>query len=500
MTPPNPADDPQATQPLRRRSEQSLSVPSVSEETLPRQFGEYELIERLAQGGMGVVYLARQSRLNRPVAIKMILAGHSATESEVKRFYIEAEAAGSIDHPGIVPVFDIGCREGTHYYSMRYVEGDSLSQKIKAGPLPPRLAAKYVQKIAEAIHVAHKNGIIHRDLKPGNVLLDKNDNPRITDFGLARLTQFSSELTTTGMVVGTPSYMPPEQASGKTDQINASVDIYSLGAILYASLTGRAPFEASTPTETLMHVLQEEPKGPRQIDRTIPKDLEVICLKCLEKDPADRYRSAAELGDDLTRFLAGEPIRARNDITRRLRKWLIREPVLAAHLAATVLMGVVILINYWLFGRGNLHSWWLLWANLSMMTVWAAFVFLLQKIQNVLNTQYVVPLTWAAINPMFLTFMLGVNDEPRGSLLSLYLLLMITSCFFRRIGLVVVTWVSCLVGYTILLMVFFHSETLSTPSSYLVVFGMTLVVSGILLTVLSQRLKQLSQQSITHYH
>ena len=266
--------------------------PDRAEAPLPgtnvRYFGDYELIEEIARGGMGVVYKARQVSLNRVVALKMILAGQLAGKDDVKRFHAEAEAAANLDHPGIVPIYEIGEHEGKHYFSMAYVDGGSLAGLLKDGPLPPRVAAEYTQKIAAAIAFAHERGVIHRDLKPGNVLLDRNGEPKITDFGLAKHVKGESQLTTTGQILGTPSYMPPEQAAGDIGAIGPAADIYSLGAVLYALLTGRPPFQSDSPLDTLLQVREREPIGPRQLNPKVPADLETVCLKCLEKVPGRR--------------------------------------------------------------------------------------------------------------------------------------------------------------------------------------------------------------------
>ncbi len=302
-----------------------------------RYFGDYELLAEIARGGMGVVYKARQVNLNRIVALKMILAGQLANESDVKRFYAEAEAAARLDHPGIVPIFEIGQHDGQHYFSMAFVEGESLAKKVAGGPLPPREAAELLKMIAEAVEFAHQKGIIHRDLKPANVLLDGAGQPRVTDFGLAKQMQRDSGMTGTGQVLGTPSYMPPEQASGKIDQIGPQSDVYALGAILYCLLAGRPPFQAASPLDTLMHVLEREPVSVRLLNAQVPTDLETIAIKCLEKDPSRRYASARQLHEELERFLKGEPIRARPaGMVERSWKWVRRKPLQAAVIALLV--------------------------------------------------------------------------------------------------------------------------------------------------------------------
>ena len=242
------------------------ATPGASEPTRIRYFGDYEIIREIARGGMGVVFQARQVSLNRPVALKMILAGQLANETDVKRFYTEAEAAANLDHPGIVPIYEVGQHEGQHYFSMGFVEGQSLAQRLADGPLPPREAAALMVKVAEAIEYAHGRGVIHRDLKPANILLDQNGNPRVTDFGLAKKLQGDSGLTGSGQIMGTPSYMPPEQAGGKRGEVGPAADVYALGATLYALVTGRPPFQAATAMDTVIQVISDEPVPPRRLN------------------------------------------------------------------------------------------------------------------------------------------------------------------------------------------------------------------------------------------
>ena len=264
-----------------------------------KYFGDYELLEEIARGGMGVIWKARQNNLNRTVAIKMILAGKLAGPAEVQRFLREAEAAANLQHPNIVAIHEVGEHDGQHYFSMDYVEGRDLGAIVRNGAIPAQRAARYVKSISEAIHFAHQRGTLHRDLKPQNVLIDAADQPRITDFGLAKIVAEDSGLTQSGAVMGSPSYMPPEQAAGRHDQVGPHSDVYALGAILYELLTGQPPFRGATALATLRTVLDTDPAPPRKIRPDVPLDLETICLKCLEKSPERRYHSARELAEDL---------------------------------------------------------------------------------------------------------------------------------------------------------------------------------------------------------
>ncbi len=293
-------------------------------------FGEYELLAEVARGGMGIVFKARQSRLNRIVALKMILGRAFARKSDIKRFHLEAEAAAQLQHPHIVPIYEVGEHCGQHYFSMGFVDGESLSSRIARDPLPPSDAARLVELVATAVQYAHERGVIHRDLKPANILLDKAGQPYVSDFGLAKQLRVESSLTTAGQVMGTPGYMPPEQATGNVDQVTESADVYGLGAVLYASLTGRPPFQADNPVDTLSQVVEREPVSPRLLNPSVSKDLETICLKCLEKDRRKRYPSAGDLAAELRRYLDGRPILARS-IGRMARswRWCRRKPAVA---------------------------------------------------------------------------------------------------------------------------------------------------------------------------
>jgi Tfp pilus assembly protein PilF len=303
----------------------------------PPSLPGFKIERELGRGGMGVVYLARQVRLNRVVALKMILAGSHAGAEERLRFLAEAEVIAAIEHPGIVRLYEFGTHEGSPWFALEYCPGGTLHRKLAGTPLPVRESASLVERIARGVQAAHDKKIIHRDLKPGNILLDAQNQPRVTDFGLARRVEGDSGLTQTGAVMGTPSYMPPEQAQGRKD-LGPATDVYALGAILYECLTGRPPFKASTTYETISQVIENEPPPPHSLSPAVPRDIETICLKCLQKEAPRRYASAAELADDLGRYLAGEPIKARPiGSVERAVKWVRRRPGLAALAAGGVL-------------------------------------------------------------------------------------------------------------------------------------------------------------------
>jgi WD40 repeat protein/tRNA A-37 threonylcarbamoyl transferase component Bud32/tetratricopeptide (TPR) repeat protein len=306
-------------------------------------FGDYEIQSEIARGGMGVVYKARQVKLNRIVALKMILAGQFAAEEDVQRFYSEAEAAAKLDHPGIVPIYEVDEFDGRHFFSMAFIDGESLQQRTTQGPLPPREAAQLMKQVADAVHYAHQHGVIHRDLKPRNILLTADGQPKVTDFGLAKRVGDGSDLTVSGQAIGTPGYMPPEQAAGRLDQIGPRSDVYSLGGVLYCLLTGRPPFQSSSIVETIKQAIETPPVPPRLLNPSVDRDLETICLKCLEKDPAHRYATAADLADELQRFLDGEPIKAlRAGAVTRGWRWLRRRPLVAALATSLVVLALVV--------------------------------------------------------------------------------------------------------------------------------------------------------------
>jgi tetratricopeptide (TPR) repeat protein len=361
---PSQGDLDSTTQPLG-----DLPVEAASDHELPALHG-YEILGELARGGMGVVYKARQKGLNRVVALKMILSGAHAGPAEVARFRVEAEAVARLQHPHIVQIYEVGEAQGLPFFSLEFIDGGSLDAQLAGAPQPPRAAAELVAILAEAMHHAHEHGIIHRDLKPANVLLssvglsseflapDKDTLtpsyglrttayglPKISDFGLAKPVTGESGLTRTGAVVGTPSYMAPEQANN--ERVGPAADTYALGAILYEMLTGRPPFRASTAVDTIMQVIAEEPVAPSRLQPKLPVDLETICLKCLEKDSGKRYPTALALAEDLRHFLAGEPIQARpTGMVRRLVKWAKRRPAVAGLIgvssaAVLVLAGVI---------------------------------------------------------------------------------------------------------------------------------------------------------------
>jgi TolB-like protein/Flp pilus assembly protein TadD/predicted Ser/Thr protein kinase len=312
------------------------------------ELGDYELLLEVGRGGQGVVFRARQKSLNRIVALKVIGLGQWATKAHLKRFRLEAEAAASLDHPCIVPIYEVGERDGQCYFSMKFVEGGQLDEVVKHTPISIRQAVELIAKVARTVHYAHEHGILHRDIKPGNILLGAKGEPHLTDFGLARLVETESTVTRTLEVLGTPSYMAPEQGAGNNTKLTNATDVYGLGAVLYQLLTGHPPFAGGTTYETIKLLLETEPRAPRLWNSKVERDLSTICLKCLEKDPQRRYSSALALAEDLERWLRHEPIRARRTgVLARGKKWLQRNPTLAAVVTWSLALIAAVCVIVW---------------------------------------------------------------------------------------------------------------------------------------------------------
>jgi hypothetical protein len=312
--------------------------------------GDYEVLGEIARGGMGVVFKARQKSLGRLVALKMVPEG--GTPDEVRRFRNEAEMAAGLDHPGIVPVHEVGQHAGQLYFSMKLFEGGSLAQHLDRYRNNPKGAVRLLAAVARAVHHAHQRGILHRDLKPSNILLDAEGQPHVTDFGLAKRVEVDTELTQSGALVGTPSYMAPEQTTGRRGEVTTATDVYGLGAVLYALVTGRPPFRAETVLDTLVLVREAPPEPPRRVNRGVDRDLEAVCLKCLHKDPSRRYSTAEALAEDLGRWLSGEPTLARPaGRLERLGRWARRHR-LAVGVAACLLLTLTALAGSagWVLG------------------------------------------------------------------------------------------------------------------------------------------------------
>jgi serine/threonine-protein kinase len=477
------------------RNEADVDTVLLPEQDLPRDFGPYELIEEIGRGGMGVVYKARQKTLDRTVAVKMILATHLASPEHIRRFQVEAWAAARLRHANITQIHDVGQYNGQHFFAMEYVEGESLAQRIARQRLSFDAAVRLLTVVAQAVDHLHAQGVVHRDLKPSNILLDRDDHPYVTDFGLAKVFVPGSEATTTGVIAGTPSYMAPEQAAGHNSEVGPAADIYSLGAILYELLTGEPPFRRENPLDTLLDILGREPHYPRQLNPRVPQGLELICLKCLAKSPADRYRSAAALADDLERFARQEPLSVKPPrAMERLTQWARRQPALASRLGG---LGVFYLVH-----TGNYLSGGVDWAFHVKMTLLAAAWALISVIcqQFVGHERLAVParFVWGTLDSLVLLIaLLFVADGAASGLVVGYSLLIAGSGLWFHVRFVGFMTVMSLISYGILVIDFYCWRTplqdhFDITKTRHILFAVSLVVQGLIVASLVRRLRMLS--------
>jgi serine/threonine-protein kinase len=423
----------------------------------------------------------------------MILSAHLADDSAVQRFQEEARLAARVQHPGIVSVHRVGQHLGQHYFAMDYIAGRSLADALGDGPFDVDTAAACLEEVARAIDHLHAERIIHRDLKPSNILLDAAGRPYVTDFGLAKFLDADAGRTRTGAIVGTPSYMPPEQAAGRIHEIDARTDIYSLGAILYEMLTGRPPFVGETSLDILLAVLENQPEKPRTLNRRIPRDLEAICLKCLERDREHRYPSAAALADDLARFLCREPVdAAMASPLAKLRRWSRRAPGLALRLGGLGAAIVVAQIRYAMMSDRDpvFHI-----RITTLLIAWAAIAALFQRLST-LRRPALAPLAsaarwlWTVADTAFLTVAISLADPPRGALFAAYPLLIATSGLSLRRGITTVATIAALVCYSALLVV--HPEE-AWPPHYPALFAISTLLVGVVTSYQVQRAKLLGR-------
>lgn len=470
--------------------------PSVPQ--LITEFGKYELLEELGRGGMGVVYKARQKDLNRIVALKTILSHQFASEEEVRRFYLEAQAAGRLQHSNIVAIHEVGQYLGQHYFTMDYISGNSLANiNLKSESETSHdhfyQIASLMQQVSRAVHYLHSKEIIHRDLKPSNILIDENGAAYVTDFGLAKVFDLLQEnsasevQTQSGMIVGTPSYMSPEQAAGQLANISARSDIFCLGIILYELLTNVSPFKQNTPLDSLVYVIEGEPPLPHTLNATIPHQLELICLKCLEKDPELRYQTASELSDELERFMAGEPIQAQPaGFKQKFQRWFRRQPALASRLSAIVLSAGIIQTVYSTQGTDfNYHfkimTIFCLWGILALFFQWG-----LDHLQNKGKVRF----CWAAADVSLLTGLLILVDSPIGILLIGYPMLIVAAGLFFYVRLVFFTTTLSMLAFAIL--VFLRPE-LTELWQYPVIYAVVLAILGTITAYQIFRVRVLSR-------
>jgi serine/threonine-protein kinase len=496
---------------------QKTLVKESSENTSPSSlllgshFGKYRLDAELGRGGMGIVFQAYQADLKRHVALKMILHGQLASPEQVTRFLDEARASAHVHHPHVVQVYEVGEWAGQHYLAMELLQGTSLDrllyQQYKADQrCAPEEVARFLLPLVHAVGYLHQQGIVHRDLKPGNILLEADSRqqaadsgnselsqfvPKITDFGLAKsLNRGDGARTQSGMILGTPSYMAPEQAASKRN-LTHSVDIYALGAILYEMLTGQPPFRAATPLDTLVLVLESEPAQPRTLRPDIPRKLEAIVMKCLEKEPEKRYASAADLAADLERFLADEPVQAQPlSLWRRFWHWTRREPALASRVGALVAFAGVIQLNYHLTRNVelNLHL-----EVMGLLALWIALSFIFQALLRRQVKRKVVACIWSAVDIFIFSSVLMVRGAETGPLIIGYPILVAMSGLWFLVPVVWFTTIAAEIG-VVMLLPYWHGWDYirENPHHPILVMGM-IAVLGMVMAYQVQRVRSLSR-------
>lgn len=495
---------------------------------LPRVFGSYQLISELGRGGMGVVYKARQEDLDRVVAVKMILSSHLASAEQVRRFQAEARAAAKLRHSHIVPIHEVGQCNGQDYFTMEYIEGQSLAQRIEAvkkamGPIFAKRraqteggsdrsgksesshfspdvpeAVRILSAIARAVDYLHRQGIVHRDLKPSNILLDAQGEPYLTDFGLAKIFAPDVQRTATGVIAGTPAYMSPEQAAGNAGQTGPAADIYSIGAILYEMLTGQPPFMEENPLDVLLNVLSMDPMLPRRLNPKIPRDLELICLTCLQKSPGERYSSAGELADDLDRFARGEPIKVRPPHPgQRFSGWVRRQPALASRLGGLALFYVIAWTNYL---RGTINADFHIRVSI-VLALWVICSIICQRLVESRRWSMAAPFLWGTLDSAFFLLVLLIGDGAASSLVVGYLLLIVASGLWFRVRFVSYMAALSLLSYGILIVDYYCIwrpwQDLKSKVPYLnpdrhMIFAVSLIIAALIVAYLVQRVRILS--------
>ncbi len=454
----------------------------------PRLLGDYEVLQEIDRGGMGVVYKARDRKLNRIVALKLIRSGELASDEEVQRFLSEAEAAAALVHPGIVPIYEVCSRDGLVFYTMAFIHGRSLADMVKEGALEPAEALRITHKLCAAVEFAHNSGIHHRDLKPANVLINQQGEPIIIDFGLAKVVDGDQSLTATGQLLGTPAYMPPEMAAGKKRNIGPAADVYALGAILYCLCAGQPAFSGPTPFDVLLQVLDRRPQKPSKLNRAVSKDIDLVCLRALEKDPSQRYQTADELRADLQRILTGEPIDSpKETAAQRLRKWWQREPIMAAHVLGIGVTTAIVLVAYLVRNEFTV----LFYYRLGLLLTWLSVSFFLQLWVDLAKWTHVAIYSWLTIDVVIYTSLIAFADPPRSMLLIGYPMMIVASCLYYQRRFTVTTTALCIAGFLTLGQFFARDDFVKPDFGAIFVCG--LVVIAVCLIAVINRVRGLSR-------
>ena len=474
---------------LNQVSDSTLSAPTGRELTPPADsslatnppkiLGDYEILEEIDRGGMGVVFKARHIHLGRIVALKLIRSGELASDEEVQRFRSEAEAAAALSHPGIVPIYEVGMIDGLVFYTMAYINGRSLVDVAADESLDTTEAMRIVYKLCGAIGYAHERGVYHRDLKPANVLLERNGQPIVIDFGLAKIAHRDNGLTNTGQLLGTPAYMAPEHASGRA-ALGPGADVYALGAILYFLCAGQPPFTGPTPFDVLLQVLDREAPNPSKLNRSVSKELDYVCQKALEKDPQLRYQSPRELSLDLQSLLQGNPIDIPGEtLVESFVTWWRREPILLAHVCGIGATTMIVASAHIIRGEPSTQFPF----RMGLLVAWFLTAFPLQRWVRWARWRDTACLSWATVDVIIYTTLVGFADSPSSMLLIGYPMLIVASSLFYRQRFVLYMTMLCIVGFLILAR-FASLGEISKPD-YVAIFvcGLAIICLSLLATI-----------------
>ncbi len=460
------------------------SLGRLKEQEFPIDFGDYELLSEIDRGGMGIVFRAKHKSLRRVVALKVMKSGELASEKELQRFRTEVEAAATVKHKNIVPIYEIGEARGLFYFTMDYVDGCDLAKAVRERDLAPREIVRMIIKVTDAVSKAHRLGIIHRDLKPSNILVDANGEPYLIDFGLAKFDTLESDLTGTGQIVGTAAYMPPEQAIGQT-KLTPQVDVYSLGAVLYTTVSGQPPFFGITAFDILLQVIHCEPCSPRKLNRKVNRTLEKLIARAMAKNRNDRYPTAEALKTDLQHFLIDEPIVwPKQSSTERLLTWWRREPALVSHLLGIGSTLAIVLVY---------SDTWYPPIRIGLLIGWMVGAWVFQRFANIQRLREAAQLSWLAFDIVIYTRLIDLADSPRGLLLIGYPMMICASGMYYRVSYTVIATLLSIVGFLVLCARV--TDPINSRPDFVEIYVSGLAVLGLCLVSMIHRVR-----SLTNYH